>query len=306
MHPYFQLGPARLAGYGLLMVFALIVALLLVRRDMRERHLHADPYMIIGITGFAGLVGAKLWHCMETPRFFLQHPQKIVNAGGFAFFGAVLGGFVALMLLAKHYRIPVLTILDMAAPAATIGYAFGRVGCFVAGDGDYGTPTSLPWGMAFPDGLVPTTTRVHPTPIYEAIIAGVIFFYLWSLRTKAFGGLVLQGRIFAVYLVMSGVARFTVEFIRVNPRVLWGLSNAQFASFICILAGVVLYTYSRAGPLSVPWVRSTRGFRRRSGERGGSVSRGRHTEAEMIGGLKQMEPGHKAEDVARENQYRAR
>ena len=106
---------------------------------------------------------------------------------GFAWFGAVIGGFVALVLLARHYHMKILLMLDIASPAAAIGYGVGRIGCLISGDGDYGTPTSLPWGMSFPNGLVPTTDRVHPTPIYEFLAAHVDWLYLvayWSARRR--------------------------------------------------------------------------------------------------------------------------
>ena len=106
--------------------------------------------------------------------------------------------------------------------------------------GDYGIPTSLPWGMSFPNGLVPTTERVHPTPIYEFLVAVAIFYYLWRQGAKSLRGPRPTGEIFASYLVLTGVARFLVEFIRINPRSVLGLTNAQVASLLSIVAGGVL------------------------------------------------------------------
>jgi phosphatidylglycerol:prolipoprotein diacylglycerol transferase len=129
------------------------------------------------------------------------------------------------------------------------------MGCLLSGDGDYGTPTNLPWGMSFPNGLVPTTDRVHPTPIYEFIAACAIAALLWKMgshfakpSTKekrgaqtANAALYQPGQIFAAYLVLTGIARFLVEFIRLNPRVLWIFTNAQIASVVCIVAGIILW-----------------------------------------------------------------
>jgi len=143
-------------------------------------------------------------------------------------------------------------MLDLASPAVSIGYGVGRIGCLVSGDGDYGIPTHLPWGMSFPNGLVPTDQRVHPTPIYELIAACAIAWVLWRMGARAAAkasgagatGVALKpGAVFAMYLVLTGVARFLVEFIRINPRSFVGMTNAQAASLASIIAGVVLWVW---------------------------------------------------------------
>jgi len=135
-------------------------------------------------------------------------------------------------------------MLDLASPAAAIGYGVGRLGCLVSGDGDYGIPTSLPWGMSFPHGLVPTTQRVHPTPIYELLGALLITWILW--RRGGPDRPAPMGQITGEYLILSGVARFLVEFIRINPRILWGMTNAQLASLGSVVFGFGLILVSRA------------------------------------------------------------
>jgi len=134
-------------------------------------------------------------------------------------------------------------MLDLAAPAVAVGYGVGRLGCLISGDGDYGIPTNLPWGMSFPNGLVPTTQRVHPTPIYELLVALLIAAWLWRRGTES--GRLPAGQITGEYLVLSGVARFLVEFIRINPRIYWGMSNAQVASLGSIVAGILLMLWAR-------------------------------------------------------------
>jgi len=137
-------------------------------------------------------------------------------------------------------------MLDLAAPAVSVGYGVGRIGCLVSGDGDYGIPTSLPWGMSFPHGLVPTAQRVHPTPIYELLVALLIAAYLWRRGAQSGDGRTPPpGQITGEYLVLSGVARFLVEFIRINPRIYWGMSNAQVASLGSIAAGILLIVWAR-------------------------------------------------------------
>ena len=260
---------------------------------------NAEAEMLIAIPCLAGIVGAKLYHVLETPATFFAHPlQELFSPYGFAWFGGLLAGFAAFVWVGRRQQIPLLTLLDAGSPAAALGYGIGRIGCFLSGDGDYGIPTSLPWGMSFPDGLVPTTQRVHPTPIYELIVASLIAWWLWKIggrqiaagvktflavteraatpeelallkmspasRSKAESNSASNssddvrsiqkgrtefrqslrrppdGTVFAAYLVLTGAARFLVEFIRINPRSFLGMSNAQAAGLACIIAGAIL------------------------------------------------------------------
>ena len=249
MYPYIHIGPVTLGTYGILVATALLVAYFVLRADFRRREMAVEAETIIGVTGLAGLVGARLYHLLETPKVFFADPWPLLfSKMGFAWFGSVIAGFIALALLARHYRVPMLLMLDCASPAAAIGYGVGRIGCLISGDGDYGTPTSLPWGMSFPNGIVPTTERVHPTPIYEFLVAIVIFWVLWQIGAGAIAGHRAPGRIFAYYLVLTGIARFLVEFIRINPRSFFGLTNAQAASVGSVVAGVALLMILRSAP----------------------------------------------------------
>jgi phosphatidylglycerol:prolipoprotein diacylglycerol transferase len=145
--------------------------------------------------------------------------------------------------------------LDLAAPAAAIGNGIGRIGCFLSGDGCYGLPTSLPWGMSFPHGIEPTIVRVHPTPLYELAAGLLIGGWLWWRGGKPHG----TGAIVGEYLLLSGIARFLVEFIRRNPKVLWGLSNAQLASAGSVIAGIVLIAWASTRPAAGPEGAATAG-----------------------------------------------
>jgi phosphatidylglycerol:prolipoprotein diacylglycerol transferase len=124
-------------------------------------------------------------------------------------------------------------MLDLAAPGLAIGYAVGRIGCQLSGDGDYGIPWDGPWAMAYPDGVVPTEVEVHPTPIYETLALGIATYVLWRLRDRLRPGL-----LFAVYLVIAGSERFLIEFIRRNEDVAIGLTQAQLLSLAMAIAGV--------------------------------------------------------------------
>jgi prolipoprotein diacylglyceryl transferase len=245
--PFIHIWRLSIGTFGLLMLLAFIAAYLVLRADIRRRGLNIDAQNIISICALLGIVGAKLYHVLESPSdlktdFF----GSIFSRAGFAWFGGVIGVLLALYWLGRRYKLSYLAILDLCAPAAALGYAVGRIGCLVSGDGDYGTPTSLPWGMAFPNGLVPTTQRVHPTPIYEAVAATLIFWYLWRQGAKSLRGPRPVGEIAALYLIWMGLERFLVEFIRINPRSFFGLSNAQAASLGSIAAGVaILITIKR-------------------------------------------------------------
>jgi prolipoprotein diacylglyceryl transferase len=256
MIPFLHLGPLTIPTFGLMVATGLLVAAYLLQADFNRRRGQLQKYnpaksagtkdtqdegfLIIGIAGLAGMVGAKLYHVLQTPRELIDHPSVLISPFGFAWFGGFLGGFVALVFLARHFRIPALEFMDLCSPAAAVGYAIGRIGCLLSGDGDYGVPTTLPWGMSFPHGTVPTTERVHPTPLYEFFIWLAIGAFLWHMGTKALRGPKAKGEIFCNYLILTGIARFLIEFIRINPRSFLGLSNAQAASLVSILAGAVL------------------------------------------------------------------
>lgn len=257
MYPFIHIGPLTLGSYGLMVAIGLICAFFILRADFARRGVSADAEAIIGITGLAGLAGSRLYHLLESPAEFFADPwPQLFSTMGFAFAGAIIGGFVALVLLAKRFRMSVLLLLDAASPAAAMGYGIGRIGCLISGDGDYGKPTTLPWGMAFPHGIVPTTQscvdwgaaadcRVHPTPIYEFLVAILIFWILWRLGARGLKKHAPNGIIFAAYLVLTGIARFLVEIIRINPRSFYGLTNAQAAGVVSVLAGLALFVYCR-------------------------------------------------------------
>ena len=241
VYPFIHLGPITLGTYGIMVASGLICGFFIMRADLARRGISADAESIIGITGLSGLAGARLYHLLESPAEFFANPWALLfSTMGFAWFGAVIGGFIALVVLARRFGMKMLLMLDVASPAAAIGYGIGRIGCLISGDGDYGIPTSLPWGMSFPNGLVPTTERVHPTPIYEFLAALVIALILWRIGRRAIAIEQPFGVVFGWYLILTGIARFLVEFIRINPRSFFGMSNAQTASVVSVLAGALL------------------------------------------------------------------
>jgi phosphatidylglycerol---prolipoprotein diacylglyceryl transferase len=253
MIPFIHFGPLLVPTFGLMIAAAMVVAYYVMRADMARRGMAAKDTttaeMFVAVPALVGIVGAKLYHVLETPRELLADPSgQLLSRYGLAWFGGLIGGLAAFVWLARRYKFPLLAIFDAGSAAAAIGYGVGRIGCLLSGDGDYGRPTSLPWGMSFPNGLVPTTERVHPTPIYELIAACAIAWILWRLGTRQLaarsehGDAAMQtGTVFAAYLILTGVARFLVEIIRINPRSFFGLTNAQAASVVCVVAGVALW-----------------------------------------------------------------
>ncbi|HTC39964.1 MAG TPA: prolipoprotein diacylglyceryl transferase family protein [Candidatus Acidoferrales bacterium] len=255
MIPYLHLGPLTIPTFGLMVALALIGAAYILQADFDRRGMKADAFFMITVAGLTGILGAKLYHLLEEPGVFFADPWGLLfSRYGFAWFGGFLGGFGALLCLGCRSKMPLLQFLDACSPAAAFGYGIGRIGCFLSGDGDYGKPTNLPWGMSFPNGVVPTTDscvqwgwpancRVHPAPLYELAIWCAIGAFLWHLGTRALKSSntkTTAGTIFCSYLILTGIGRFLVEIIRINPRSFLGMTNAQVASVASVIAGLLL------------------------------------------------------------------
>ncbi len=230
---------------------ASVVGALVMDRCFKRAGIEKDAMVMVLIAVLAGIIGAKLWHVIDTPIEFRENGWRVLwNTAGFAWFGGLVFGISALVIQGWRAKIGALRTLDLAAPAAAIGYGIGRIGCFLSGDGCYGIETNLPWGMSFPDGIEPTPlgVRVHPTPLYELIAGLVIGWFLWWRGGKQRG----TGAIVGEYLVLSGIARFLVEFIRRNPKILWDLSNAQLASLGSVVVGIGLIWWAARRPFTAP------------------------------------------------------
>jgi phosphatidylglycerol:prolipoprotein diacylglycerol transferase len=236
---HIPIGPFDVPTFGLMLWVATVCGAIMLHLSFRRERVHADALGIVAFSVVAGLVGAKLWHVLDSPAEFQADGWAVLwSTGGFAWFGGLVGGIVALLMQGKQAGLGGLRTLDLASPAAAVGYAVGRIGCLTSGDGDYGIPSDLPWAMGFPNGLDPTPpgVRVHPTPIYELLGGLIIGLWLWRRGGKPHGA----GGIVGEYLLLSGIARFLVEFIRRNPHILFRLSNAQLASLGSIAAGLIL------------------------------------------------------------------
>ena len=234
MQPELEIGPLTLQTFGIMFALGFVAAGALVGKRLRELGKPADwAYEMVFAALVGGIIGARI-------DFIIQNYDSvsddlfgsIFSGSGLVWFGGLVGGAVGVLLWAWWRRILNLTLLDVCAPGLAIGYAVGRIGCQVSGDGDYGKARGGPWAMAYPDGTVPTNQEVHPTPIYETLAMGLATYVLWRLRDSLRPGL-----LFALYLVLAGSERFLVEFIRRNDEVLLGLTQAQLISLAMMFAG---------------------------------------------------------------------
>jgi phosphatidylglycerol:prolipoprotein diacylglycerol transferase len=245
MQPEIHLGPLTLQTFGIAFALAFLASGTLFARRLHELGKPIDwAYEGIFAALIGGLVGSRLdyiiqnWDQVSGDVF-----GNVFSGSGLVFFGGLIGGAVGVLIWARWRGFVGWTLLDSAAAPIAIGYAVGRVGCQVSGDGDYGQPSDLPWAMAYPDGTVPTTQEVHPTPVYETFTMGLVTLLLWNLRDR-----LAPGMVFGLYLFLGGLERFLVEFIRRNDTVLAGLTIPQLFSVAMRAGGAALIAARRHVP----------------------------------------------------------
>jgi phosphatidylglycerol---prolipoprotein diacylglyceryl transferase len=238
MKPSFDVLGLSIKSFGVVFALGFLACGLLLTRRLRELGKPVDwAYEIVFAALVGGLVGARAYFVVQNYSE-VRHDLlgSIFSGSGLVWYGGALGGaagVVAWMLRRGQLR---LVMFDMCATALALGYALGRIGCQVSGDGDYGIRSSLPWAMGYPHGTVPTPpdVTVQPTPIYETLAMGLVALLLWRLRDR-----VRPGVVFALYFLLSGTERLLVEFIRRNKEVLVGLTAPQIESVVLMIAGVV-------------------------------------------------------------------
>lgn len=236
MQPEIHIVGLPLKTFGLMFALAFLAAGAVLARRLEEQERPADWSYEIIFAGLAGgLVGSRLYYLVQNYSS-VKHDLvgNIFGGSGLVWYGGAIGGAIAVVLWAWRRGMLSVALLDLCAVPLTLGYAIGRIGCQVSGDGDYGKPWHGPWAMAYPKGTVPTTVTVHPTPIYETLAMGLLAYALWRLRDR-----VAPGVMFALYLLGSGVERLLVEFIRRNPETVAGLTTPQVESIILALVGAL-------------------------------------------------------------------
>jgi phosphatidylglycerol:prolipoprotein diacylglycerol transferase len=220
-------------SYGVSKALAALVAAFLLARAFERLGLKRDSaYSLVMWATIWGFVGAKIYYLLEQlPNFDVHH----LGGMGFTWYGGLIGGALAALVIVHRHQLPLGIVAGAAAIPLTIAYGIGRLGCLLAGDGTYGKPTSVPWAMTFPHGVVPTTVPVHPTPLYEALAAVLIAAVLWMLG-KSWN----PAAVFGAYLALSGISRFLVEFLRINEPALLGVTQPQLWALVSLITGVVL------------------------------------------------------------------
>jgi phosphatidylglycerol:prolipoprotein diacylglycerol transferase len=247
VQPEIEIGPLTLQTFGICFGIAFIAAGAVLSRRLRELDLPGDwAYEVIFAGLIGGLVGARVDYLIQNWADVSDDLLGNVFSGsGLVWLGGVVGGAAGVLLWAWWRRWLGVPLLDAVSVPLALGYAIGRVGCQLSGDGDYGEPSDLPWAMSYPEGTVPTDEAVHPTPIYESLAMGLIALVLWRLRDRLRPGLV-----FALWLLLSGIERLLVEFVRRNDPVLLGLTLAQLISVGMIAVGAIWLARARAPRLA--------------------------------------------------------
>ena len=270
VYPFtFNIGPIQITGFGIMVMLGFFMAGWAIQQRLRELAL-SDQYawdMVVAAV-IGGLIGAKIWYVLLYHDF-----EKLFNRGGLVWYGGLIGGALAVIINGWRVKVPLRLSMDLAAPALAVGYALGRVGCFLVQD-DYGVPTSLPWGVRFPNGMPPSTAQnlsawgveipgdiqpfevlaVHPTQLYETAVMLFVFWLLWQWRKPARG----TGWLFGVYLILAGSERFLIEFIRAkDDRFLGQFTIAQAVALGVVVLGIVLATqFAKMGMISADQVQS--------------------------------------------------
>jgi phosphatidylglycerol:prolipoprotein diacylglycerol transferase len=240
-----------------MLAIAFIAASYLLTKEFKRLKLNPDiasNITLIALIG--GVAGSKILYLLEHWSSFIADPSSAFSPGGLTFYGGLVLAAISIFFYVRGKKISFLLAADLTSPGLILAYGIGRLGCHFAGDGDYGFPTTLPWGTnyangtyppsqafrdfpeitsQFPNGIVPDTTPCHPTGVYELLVCSFLAFVLWNIRLKTKPA----GKLFMIYLMAAGVERLTIEFARLNPRLFFGLSEAQLISLALITGGAI-------------------------------------------------------------------
>jgi phosphatidylglycerol---prolipoprotein diacylglyceryl transferase len=268
----FRIGDFVITSFGVMMFMAFLTAAYFTGRQL-ERYGQPREYAwdMLAWCALGGIAGAKLYYLVLHWQDLLANPvQEILSRGGLVWYGGLIGGILAYYLQVRARKLPVATMYDATAPALAVAYAVGRLGCFLVGD-DYGRYTAGPFGIAFPEGAPPSTAGilrgmgetvpahipdsavvpVHPTQLYEIGLALIMFAILWKLGTDR---RLRAGQLFAVYMVLYGIERFAIEFVRAkSDRLLIagvGFSTSQIMSVL--LVALAVFLWHRQGRVAAP------------------------------------------------------
>jgi phosphatidylglycerol---prolipoprotein diacylglyceryl transferase len=249
MYPVlFRIGDFPISTFGLMMATAFLVGSWITARRMREVGLDPDlATSILVYVMLGGILGSKLYFAVDVSiREGRPFTDLLFARDGITWYGGLILGTVIGSIGARIHGVSVVQMMNCVAPAIAVGQAIGRVGCFLVGD-DYGKPSDLPWAVAFPLGAPPTDpgVRVHPTQIYEILWLLPVALVLWNRRDRS-------PFLFGEYLIANGLGRLVIESLRVNPKVLAGLTEPQIVGIALILGGSASWLYFRAREAPLP------------------------------------------------------
>jgi phosphatidylglycerol:prolipoprotein diacylglycerol transferase len=238
MKPELHVLGISIKTFGVAFALAFVACGLVIARRLRELERPVDwAYEIVFAALLGGVIGARGYYLIQNYSS-VKHDLigSVFSGSGLVWYGGAIGGAIGVLAWMRWRDAMQLRMFDMCATALALGYAIGRIGCQVSGDGDYGIRSSLPWAMGYPHGTLPTPpgVRVQPTPIYETIAMCLVAYLLWQLRDR-----VRPGVVFALYLLLSGLERLLVEFVRRNTEVFAGLTTPQLESIGLMVVGFV-------------------------------------------------------------------
>lgn len=249
-----ELGPLPIRSFGLMVALALFTGAVRLAMSFKRYGLDARlAERYVTAAGVSGLLGARLWYLGENWGE-VKHDLvgAIFSSAGFTFYGGFIIAAFVVLSLARRDGTDIGKFCDSLGPCLALGYAVGRLGCQLSGDGDYGIATTGFWGMSYATGIVPTPpgVLVYPTPLFESTIS---LFVLWILSRVEVTPTALAGRFqrFGLYLVLISFERLCVEGFRVNPVVAWGMSEAQIIALALItVGGALILRGARQKPLA--------------------------------------------------------
>jgi len=259
----FSIGDFAISPFGVLLVASLLAAYWQLRKTMQRLGIgdEEDASALIFWVGLIGILGAKIYYAVVIGEW-----QDFFSRAGIVWYGGFIGGFIALVWIIRHRRLPFARTLDATGPGLALGYCVGRIGCFLVGD-DYGVPTDLPWGVKFKVGLPPTTpasllasfgvetppewvdadgfVAVHPTQLYESAAALTIWgVSLWLLRRGT-----RPGNLFVSVVALLATQRFCVELLRAKDDRFFGdFTLAQLISVVIVTVAMILVWRRRGLP----------------------------------------------------------
>jgi len=228
-----------IGGYGIVLGLAFYIGFMLGEREFKLRGKDPELAYKLLITAIpSAIIGAKIFHIFENFSIFLKDPSGMIFSGaGLSVQGGYIVALIVCIIVIQRNRENVLEIFDLSSPTLAFGYGIGRIACHVSGDGCYGITTSSFLGTPYPNGIVPTSAMVLPTPLFESFFSLLGVVLLVQLRKRELA----TGKIFFIYLMLNGIPRFLIEFIRLNPKEYLSMSQAQLVAILFIITGIIGY-----------------------------------------------------------------